>query len=718
MSEEKWTVSSREFLMKEANSASEFLVGANGADLFVDRGEEVMKGETVEERDGDTVIFRWTLITATTDGAKKGFVRSESVIPLTDNLGGVGGHTTFPLEISRLDFAESCVQNAIFAQTNAAFLYMCAWIESGESWTGDTVKAPPAANGAAGIYQFTPETWNLLIIESQMAGIASDHLPFPGVQCIVASWLASLATKAIREKMKGRRASALDLYIAFLLADAPLGSSGSKYSPQGAISVLEKIPSAPDTLIQPLLAAAYSGQGQRLDRLMARKGDLFGGVGSLTVGGFAERCRAPLKEAIEEVRRFAGKLISDIPTTGDSNVVTGAFDGRILEIGENDADAMIRVAHAEASVFQEDEARKAVIDTIINRTVHDRHNRFPDTIAGVINQPHQFQPVAEHGNDWTNLPQAPQATRQMLLGHLRNRASGAPSVIAGALYFLNPHFSDANAFNPNPPPQKWGNEVVENPVKKYGGGNTVHYHGNPGASVPPGTYAIRFGNDTAYFLGDGTRFEPELRAAGSMMDIIVQTARGEWELFGNGSLKETDDAVFRRVGDYWKIVGENFNGRTELTKSNGKKFRPAWSSAFISYVIAKSGGRDRFKYSQAHCHYVQDFVRGRVNGLFAAERPDTYAPKVGDIVHYGRESAKQFNFDDAKMAYDADQKYSSHSDIVVAVDRDAKTVSTIGGNVSDSVKQKTFVTDAHGRLKKRVDNGREYPWISVLRLLG
>jgi len=133
--------------------------------------------------------------------------------------------------------------------------------------------------------------------------------------------------------------------------------------------------------------------------------------------------------------------------------------------------------------------------------------------------------------------------------------------------------------------------------------------------------------------------------------------------------------------------------------------------------VKNAGGVDRFKYAQAHCHYVQDFITGRPNALYEAMHPDFYAPKIGDILHFGRGSAAGFDFQQARSFYQADSFYASHSDIVVSVDSAARKLLTVGGNVGNSVSQKKFGLKPDGKLEPRVEDGKKLPWVAVLRLI-
>ena len=74
---------------------------------------------------------------------------------------------------------------------------------------------------------------------------------------------------------------------------------------------------------------------------------------------------------------------------------------------------------------------------------------------------------------------------------------------------------------------------------------------------------------------------------------IVKRANEEWARFGYDTsgkdgkkiktgAKEYDEGFWQRVGDYWReALGKRYTGKDRDV---------AWSSAFISWVMAKSGG--------------------------------------------------------------------------------------------------------------------------------
>ncbi len=194
-------------------------------------------------------------------------------------------------------------------------------------------------------------------------------------------------------------------------------------------------------------------------------------------------------------------------------------------------------------------------------------------------------------------------------------------------------------------------------------------------------------------------------------EALRQRCTVEWERFAKGTRTETDDPQFKFVGEYWRSIGKNLDGRTVV-----RGIRPAWSSAFVSFVVRGAGAQNRFRYTEAHCHYVKAATDAAAGASpthgYVARRSSEYAPKVGDIVVAGREYAKKFDFDQAKLIHEADSFYPSHGDIVVEVN---PATGVIGGNVAtDTVGRKQLRTEADGRLKDRVVGGVAHPLIAVL----
>ena len=384
-----------------------------------------------------------------------------------------------------------------------------------------------------------------------------------------------------------------------------------------------------------------------------------------------------------------------------------------IDLSASDMDALARVAQSEVGHFGKYGQNElvggigGVIDTIINRIAH---KDFQDTVTDVVNKPYQFSAINKVGT-WQGLKEAAATVQAIVAEHVLARTEGRKCSVRGGVHFLNPYVSSPSAV------EQWGKYVVQNHTAVFGNDakHDVHYHGFAPNYALPRSYTLSYQGRSASFSGDGALLvaadQAKLRAD------LIRICEEEYAYFGNGAKKEGADPQYRRVGEYWKVLGIPYDGRTMVVNDKGKKLNPAWSSAFISAAVRWAGGGERFKYSQAHCHYVQDFVKGRPDGLYVAELVASYAPQPGDIVHYGREYATSFGLVEAKMAYLADGSYPSHSDIVVSVDLANQRLETIGGNVGSSVDRKRISIDQNGLLLPRTEDGQEYPWIAVLRLV-
>lgn len=379
--------------------------------------------------------------------------------------------------------------------------------------------------------------------------------------------------------------------------------------------------------------------------------------------------------------------------------------GRVIAIDDRALDALARVAQSEVGHFGKYGADQlagglaAVVDTVINRVAH---KRYPDTIEAVIDQPKQFSAVNGPGT-WGGLPPARANIAEIVRDHLTGRVSGIASRIKGATHFLNPYLSSPSAM------ASWGRHVVENAVAVYGddGKKDVHYHGFPPGGTMPDPYSLTFIGASAGFDGGGTS-SAGLPGADTLRDNIVRICREEQTFFRDGGAVETDDPHYKRVGEYWRSIGHSFTG---------KDTDQAWSAAFVSFVLDRAGAGARFPGAQAHCIYFQHFVNTTDHYPLYEALPQTDAvPDVGDILHSGREGAKDYDFAKAARVFAADHWYPSHCDIVV--ERHPDKLIAIGGNFNDSVAEKTIPIDADGKLIDRVQGEKHHPWIGVLKLRG
>ncbi len=223
-------------------------------------------------------------------------------------------------------------------------------------------------------------------------------------------------------------------------------------------------------------------------------------------------------------------------------------------------------------------------------------------------------------------------------------------------------------------------------------------------------------------------------------DAVVGIALREWRLFGQGvdddppgsrpppepdQKPERWPGLWQRVGEYWWL-GVNPNDReaawTGKHDENGIEFpanedgRYAWSAAFVSYVMRIAGAGPRFPYSPTHSDYIdvaREMSLGQTSGwAVAAERPDAYAPRPGDLICMGRGRAGALRYDDLPAG-----RFPAHCDIVVQAA--PGQLSVIGGNVDDAVTMKHVPTTPDGKLAEPDGTvlDTRYPWMVVLRVL-
>lgn len=166
----------------------------------------------------------------------------------------------------------------------------------------------------------------------------------------------------------------------------------------------------------------------------------------------------------------------------------------------------------------------------------------------------------------------------------------------------------------------------------------------------------------------GGKTQPPGITIGASGNAMADAAMAEYIFWGRGSTKECNPAMTNRLRAYWASAG--------LPLQNCKSV--PWSAAFISHVTGLSAA--------GHWKYINDAYHGRNGWTF--NKPSDYTPQVGDLI-CGSRSGGRFN---------SNTNYKSHCDIVHSVN--GNKVTTIGGNVGDSVKLKTW-TLKNGRLTSR-----------------
>lgn len=243
----------------------------------------------------------------------------------------------------------------------------------------------------------------------------------------------------------------------------------------------------------------------------------------------------------------------------------------------------------------------------------------------------------------------------------------------------------------------------------------------------------------AYYAGSGhappfSRLPYERFRRADAVGIAVQ----EWQLFGKpvnddppDSRPEPDPLTrparqpghWQRIGEYWWL-GQNSNRReaawTGMHDENGSEFDLrredyfAWSAAFISYVMRTAGAGPRFPYASSHYVYINiaaHMTQGSTSGwAIYAERPESYAPRVGDLICASRDRRP------LKYRQLPVRRFPGHCDIVVA--KAPGQLSVIGGNVAGAVTMKHVPVTPEGMLATPdgdVMDGR-YPWFVVIRV--
>jgi hypothetical protein len=171
---------------------------------------------------------------------------------------------------------------------------------------------------------------------------------------------------------------------------------------------------------------------------------------------------------------------------------------------------------------------------------------------------------------------------------------------------------------------------------------------------------------------------------------IVRLANQEWQRWNLGGKKFERDPQIRQVlQDYWQTGAGRRVSEDDLGKREFQKNHP-WSAAFVSWVMKKAGAGNAFKYSAAHAAYIKAAKDNRLannTNPFKGYRINEAKPAVGDLV-CKRRAGSEANYENIRVGH------KTHCDIVTEVQPGRLT--TIGGNVSDSVSKTNVSTDSNG----------------------
>jgi Uncharacterized protein conserved in bacteria (DUF2272)/Bacterial SH3 domain len=220
---------------------------------------------------------------------------------------------------------------------------------------------------------------------------------------------------------------------------------------------------------------------------------------------------------------------------------------------------------------------------------------------------------------------------------------------------------------------------VVDPANKLG----VLFLGQPvevlGATNQPGW--VQVSADMSGGRIDGFVAEKFLRnPASDTRELLIAACVREWMRFGRGLGKEHVDPFYKFVGEMWRAIGINLDGRDRDVP---------WSAAAISFMARNAGpAYSRFKFAAAHARYIHQSIAKRdandVETPFWGFRLHERRPQLGDLVCRWREV--EVDYEAARLRDD----FKSHCDIVVRIDSEKNEVLAIGGNVSQSVSTTTY----------------------------
>lgn len=204
----------------------------------------------------------------------------------------------------------------------------------------------------------------------------------------------------------------------------------------------------------------------------------------------------------------------------------------------------------------------------------------------------------------------------------------------------------------------------------------------------------------------------------ALRQSLIHSATQEWEFFGRqrvvfkgseesiplvGAWEDDGGPYSDRVNAYWRAVGR--------PRLDGMDCHRPWSAAFISWLMQQAGIPDeQFPATAAHGVYLAQIIhRADLPGrYFVPRRVADYSPTPGDLVCASRGAAGGGAVNEY-MAPELLVRANLHCDLVV--DKTAEVLSTIGGNVRNSVSRSTFELDGDGRLQPIPRR----PWFLILQ---
>ena len=175
---------------------------------------------------------------------------------------------------------------------------------------------------------------------------------------------------------------------------------------------------------------------------------------------------------------------------------------------------------------------------------------------------------------------------------------------------------------------------------------------------------------------------------------------------------------FPRVLAYWRAVPDaeaaaaiarnraRWSAALAGTSREGVWSEPAWSAAFVSYVLRAAGVDEReFHGSAAHAFYLDAILRDArdfpAQAPFVPHDPAARAPEPGDLICADRSRRPLTGWRD-RLAEEGRFR-PMHCDIVLRLEEGpaGRSAGAVGGNVADAVTLTRYATDAAGFLLPR-----------------
>ena len=313
-----WTVREVCTPLAEPNGREPALVDGNSFSFR--RGEPLERDDnkTVSEEKNGVIIRQWFWLSL---GDRAGFVphnplNAEDIrspaIELTDAIPPPAPFQLFDKTIPLELFAENCVRKAIRWDTNGAYLFALAFVESGDDWPDNEVSSPEGTT-TVGTFRFLPQTWQTLVDKlGSEQNIAMQDIVFPEPQTTFAA--SQAGDSSIELKMRiGSPPRFEQLYLAHL------------FTIEGAVA-LSKLNAA--DLARPLdevLREILEDLGPetieaRVDSLIKRKAKILtNGTSTLNAMDGLRALSRELDRGFDKVRQVADALIPVAPSAGNTS---------------------------------------------------------------------------------------------------------------------------------------------------------------------------------------------------------------------------------------------------------------------------------------------------------------------------------------------------------------------------------------------------------------